>query len=344
MKNNILLSICIPTYNQPEKLERFLKSIDGQITPDLEILIQDDSINDESRKVTEKFSSKMPIRYFERHCYFKLNGKNIEKLKKGEKGGIDRSIIFLTQEAKGDYIWWMGDDALNSGAIEKVISILKDYPNITFMWVNHRIADSGNSALDLGESHFFRDRNEVIEQVIGGLGFISATIFKKEKALSGIEESKKYIGTAFVNLYLALYVLSKEGYYFYLRGPYFTSYLNTPDEVNDNGFEVFGVYFYHIFFAFQNNFNKRSIKKALTENFGSVWRGMLIRWVTGYESPKGKRWQMFKLYWNFLEFWVAIWLFLMPLWVNKILYRIYKIFFSHRKWIFKEKIKLFFKK
>lgn len=330
--NKPLLSICIPTYNQADKLEQFLISVKSQTIPGIEIVIQDDSTNDETKKLVERVSLNIPIRYFGRHYYFHKNKESIEQLNKGERGGIDRSIIFLTQEARGMYVWWMGDDVLKPGAIKNVVSLLNMHSSIIFIWVNHQVADSGILALDLGSDHFFKDRNEILEQVVSGLGFISATIFKKEKALTGIEGSKRYIGTAFVNLYIVLHILAQEGKYYYLRGPYCTSYLNKPDEVNNNGFEVFGVYFYRIIQEFQKKFNTHSIKRVLEKNFGSVWRGMLVRWVTGYESPRGKRWKMVKLYWMFPECWIALPIMVMPLWVNKKLYKTYKLFFSERKW------------
>jgi len=53
---------------------------------------------------------------------------------------------------------------------------------------------------------------------------------------------------------------------------------------------------------------------------------------------------MFKLYWSYPECWIALPIMLMPLWVNRGLYRVYKIFFSHRKFVFGERLNTFFRK
>ena len=138
-------------------------------------------------------------------------------------------------------------------------------------------------------------------------------------------------------MYLVLHVLSQEGKLYFLSTPYIENYPNLPDEVNPNGFEVFGVNLFNIVSEFRGKFSRRSMRKMLAKNFSYVWRGVLVRWVTGYESPKGIRWQMFKIYWSFPEFWLAFPALISPLWLNKLFYQIYKIFFSERKFKFLSK-------
>lgn len=73
MRNNILLSICILTYNQFEKIKRFLLSIESQITPEIEIVIQDDSTDDKSKKLVEKLKqfSKKSFKIVQNYNYQK---------------------------------------------------------------------------------------------------------------------------------------------------------------------------------------------------------------------------------------------------------------------------------
>jgi len=86
------------------------------------------------------------------------------------------------------------------------------------------------------------------------------------------------------------------------------------------------------------------VRKVIKKSFASLWRGMLVGWIGGWDTPKGKRWRMFKLYWSYPECWIALPIMLMPLWVNRGLYRVYKIFFSHRKFVFGENLNKFFRK
>lgn len=331
--NKILLSVCIATYNQPKEVDRLLQALVPQLTPEAEILIKDDSPNTDTEVVVRKHNTHGTIRY--------IGGERDEEKiksltagrKKGQKGGLDRAIIFLTEEARGEYVWWLGDDVVEKGAIAAMIEVIKRNPHLNFLLVNFQTIGSSALAFPWERDRWFTNQSEVLEEAVGVLGFISATVFRRTLALTGIQGSQKYIGSAFVNLYLVLHVLSQGGGCYFLKGPYLINHPTPQEKVNDNGFEVFGVNFFNIVSEFKNKFDKKSVRRILSKNFSCVWRGVLVRWVTGYESPKGKRWQMVKLYWSFPELWFGLPAFILPLWLNKQLYKTYKIFFKDRKWV-----------
>ena len=104
--NSPLLSICIATYNQPQEMTSLLSSLEKQVTPEVEVVIRDDSPNEETRKIIEQYQKSFPIRYI-----------------KGEKIGLDRVIIDITKKATGKYVWWFGDDELVDGAVEYILEI-----------------------------------------------------------------------------------------------------------------------------------------------------------------------------------------------------------------------------
>ena len=323
----MILSICILTYNRAPEMERLLNSLAPQITDEVELVIRDDSTNNDTKLLVERFSKLIPIRYFH-----------------GEKGGIDKTIIFLTQEARGEFVWWLGDDEVVPGGVGAVIEVIKQNRDVTFIWANYRLENSVELAIDLYENRFFDNRDELLELGGAGLGFVSATIFKRNLALLGIERSKKYIGSLFVNLYLVLYVISRPGKYYHIQSPIVICYPTMSDEIKsivvqsdgeiiNRGFEVYGIIFPNIVREFSGIFSQGAVRRTIKNSFGHTWRGMLVAWVGGWDTPSGKRWEMFKHYWNFPEFWVAIPFFMMPLWLNKLLYKIYKIFFRHRKFI-----------
>lgn len=60
----MFISICIPTYNSGEKLEKLLDSIRGQTFQDYEVVISDDSSNDGVRQMVQGKYADMHIRYF----------------------------------------------------------------------------------------------------------------------------------------------------------------------------------------------------------------------------------------------------------------------------------------
>jgi glycosyltransferase involved in cell wall biosynthesis len=114
----LLLSICILSYNQPEEIQRVLISLQVQVMVGVEIVILDDSENDETEILARRFSATLPIRYFH-----------------GKKKGVDEAVLFLTHAAKGDFIWWMGDDEITSGGVYNVLKIIEADKKINFIWI-----------------------------------------------------------------------------------------------------------------------------------------------------------------------------------------------------------------
>jgi glycosyltransferase involved in cell wall biosynthesis len=56
------ISICIPTYKQPERLAKLLHSIELQTVAPFEVIVSDDSDDDSVKLLCDKFS--LPIKYF----------------------------------------------------------------------------------------------------------------------------------------------------------------------------------------------------------------------------------------------------------------------------------------
>lgn len=57
------VSVCVPAYNQPELLERCLFSVADQKYKDYEVIVTDDSTNDDVRKVVLGFAEKFKLKY-----------------------------------------------------------------------------------------------------------------------------------------------------------------------------------------------------------------------------------------------------------------------------------------
>ena len=55
-----------------------------------------------------------------------------------------------------------------------------------------------------------------------------------------------------------------------------------------------------------------------------AWRGVLVGWAGGWDTPKGKRIKLMRYFYMFPEAWIAIILFSMPSFFNNLMYKFYK--------------------
>lgn len=90
-----LVSICIPTYNRGERLQRAVDSVLNQSYSKIEVIISDNSSSDETDKICNLLKSKYEnIRYYRQEV-------NI---------GPTANFEFVRSMASGTYFMWLGDD------------------------------------------------------------------------------------------------------------------------------------------------------------------------------------------------------------------------------------------
>lgn len=122
---SVVLSICVPSYNRPEQLEKLLLSIDGN--PDnLEIVICEDCAPKrvEVRAIVEKFTkrTKYPVVYEE-------NEVNL---------GYDGNFRRLIEIASGRFVLFLGDDDwFKAGALDGYISFLEANRDVGYVLRSH---------------------------------------------------------------------------------------------------------------------------------------------------------------------------------------------------------------
>lgn len=105
-----LVSICIPTYNRPDLLEKTLNCLTKQTYPNLEIVVSDNCSPDEQvRQVTQEFMGRdSRIKYFRQQ----------------ENIGPFANFIFVRNQARGEFMMWSSDDhEFNSDHVEKLMAI-----------------------------------------------------------------------------------------------------------------------------------------------------------------------------------------------------------------------------
>lgn len=105
-----LVSICIPTYNRPEFLRRAVESCLCQTYPHFEVIITDNSTNEESAKLAAGWTDAR-VRYYS-------NGGNI---------GPHASAIKCKNLGKGKYIkFLMDDDLLKPRCLELMVQGMEE--------------------------------------------------------------------------------------------------------------------------------------------------------------------------------------------------------------------------
>ncbi len=309
--NDILLSIGVLTYNNPAELRRFLLGVLPQMQPGVEIVINDNSTNTEIETMIKKEFKSPFIRYF----------KNKENV------GAERNKILAIERSFGKYVWWCGDDELCNGAISHVLDVLRKDPDISFIFVNFHIADQGlnNPIIEIKKDKLFKDKNQVLEELANVLSFMSSIIIQKEN-FDNIDrnEMERFISSEFINFFIVLHILSQEGKAYFVAYPYVRCYPTPVGTASYDGFTVFAVNFFKVAKNFEKYFSKKSFKKLLAKNFGHVWRTVLVGNIRGRDVPIRRLKTLFKYYWNFPEFWIALPFFLMPRFANVFFYKIYK--------------------
>lgn len=319
MTSNLKLSICVLAYNQPKDVERLLSSLKNQVSSNVEILIRDDSEGDETFAVVSNYSDLNNLRYI-----------------RGCKEGIDKTVSFLIKEARGKFVWWMGDDDIVAGGVDKVLRVIDSISNVGFIWANYRLVGTDIKGINFSENRLFVDPDEILLEAGKGLGFISACVMKREISIQALDNAKRYYGTAFANLYIALFTIINSECCYCIAEPIVICHpasseeiksitAKNPQYINNKAFEVFGVNFYMIVKSFASSFKRKTtLREVISKSFGQAWRGVLVGWAGGWDTPKNKRLLLMKHFWSFPEAWVAVVLFSMPSKINKLMYSLYR--------------------
>lgn len=141
MATDIILSICIPTFNRASHLERCLQSIVEQVgnSNEVEVVISDNVSEDNTQALSEEYARK-----FENVKYFR-NETNI---------GGDRNFLQVLKLGKGRYLKLLNDYAqFKDGCVLKMVEIVKKYSE------NKEILFFANGASYLKKKDFFYSKD-----------------------------------------------------------------------------------------------------------------------------------------------------------------------------------------
>ncbi|MBI4993481.1 glycosyltransferase family 2 protein [Candidatus Wolfebacteria bacterium] len=186
------VSICIPSYNRPEKLSELLKSIDFRNFEDIEIVIcEDDSPKrKEIRNIVEEYKSgsKYKIIYID-------NEKNL---------GYDKNLKELIKKSSGKWIVFMGDDdQFVSGALDKLFDFLKNHEDLGYVLRSHKKIDANGKIENFryyGKTKFFNSGKDTFIDLFRKSVFISGFTIRRDLVLSYLIDD--FDGTALFQIYL----------------------------------------------------------------------------------------------------------------------------------------------
>lgn len=189
-----LLTVGIPTYNRPETLVKILDIVSKYPINECDILISDDSTNDQVKNLIKKKKIKN-LKYFK-------NKKNI---------GFSKNVRNIYKKAKTKYVWIVCDDDLLFKNSFEIISnqIKKNNAEViyfnairkTIFGVDEKIIKS-NYHTNIADNNFYSN-------FLKGV-FISIIVLKKNKSVEKYISKIKIETNVFIQLSLVLLTLSKK--------------------------------------------------------------------------------------------------------------------------------------
>ena len=312
-KKKYIFSFCIVTCNQPIELERLMASLKIQDLENVEIIIRDDSVDDKSKLIVDKYLHKMDIKYH--HL---------------EKNGVDVAVQYVVKEAKGEYIWIFGDDVLEVDAFKKIKTYLKDFDNLDFIYLNSTNLNKDQTSIKERNNIATDNKDEFLTLIKNQLGFISALIFKKDIIKTAVINDETVVGTHWIILYSALFAIVHGERLLYLSDIYFYSDDNKSAGVQRwyDHYEVHAIRFAREVVKFEDDFSPGKIRSLISFQFNLSWKAVLIERALGFHdgfashTPKFKG--TLKTFWSYPACYIALFLFILPRSLISQCYRYYK--------------------
>ena len=172
-----ILSICIPTYNRIEKVKNQVEFLINEgvcETEEVEVVISDNASPDGTY---EKYLKN-------------INHRNICVFEQEKNVGLINNLYTVLQKATGKYSWIIGDDdILYPGIIKHVLKIFHDYPDVGYVFLNHKYVHGNvvtSESVVSCKGGYNKNGLEIFENLVreSGFGpgmFLSANIYLSSK-------------------------------------------------------------------------------------------------------------------------------------------------------------------
>lgn len=193
------LTIIIPTYNRPRELLRLLGIINSEIeqlqnVDYLDVIVRDNSENTETKNLVEQseFAGKPWLDY-------RKNAGNV---------GFDSNVLNSFCEAKGDYVWLVGDDdIIFKNSIQKVFELIELSPDLLHLPFKQPQDLTTPQYQSSPKLKYWTTAQDAVEQILINIKITSFVLKNISPLLNTEKLSKHYSRSGWMHLVLAFEVL-----------------------------------------------------------------------------------------------------------------------------------------
>lgn len=199
MGGEMLLSICIPSYNRPEEIYRLLQSIDIQESDKVEIVICEDHAP-KREAVRDKV-----------HLFKEQTGYCVLYIENTVNLGYDKNLRECIKNANGRWIMFMGDDdVIVPGTMDKYMKFLSENDDVGYVLRSYRTLHDDGSIEQFKyyeDTCFFPAGMKTYVELFRKSVFISGFTFKREYALENMTD--RFDGSLLYQLYILAEICMK---------------------------------------------------------------------------------------------------------------------------------------
>lgn len=235
--SEILLSICIPTFNRERYLDETLRSITSQLTDELlskvEICVSDNASTDGTDRLLRDYQDRFD---------------NVVTFRWDRNMGADYNYLKAVEIASGEYCWYLGsDDCLLPGSIDRILNLTKSGDDIIIfdradsdISMTREPVHVAWSALSEGCAfHTLNDRSRFLRYLsnctsFGALfSYLSVIVFKRSRWVP-IDHKDRFVGSAYVHTHVLLQILHEGANFRYLKEPFVLCRTGNDSFLSDN--------------------------------------------------------------------------------------------------------------
>ncbi len=200
---DLMLSLCVPTYNRAaflrETLERMACQISEADSACVEIVVSDNASTDDTPLVLSKMQAAYPE-------------VTVRVLRQPSNQGPDANIYAVIKAALGEFVYVLSDDdVLLPGAVAKLLELMRVYPQADALTLNIKsFVDSPDDPAPLWfaiqQDTFFADKSDALRTLALSHLFLSMTAFRRTLAVRDYSDK---IGTNLLQSFLFFDVLAR---------------------------------------------------------------------------------------------------------------------------------------